>query len=232
MDLTPPKEALNITPFVAVYGTLKYGFPNHYLLESAEAVGVGYIAQTFRVFDVGFPYAVPSKKGFPLQVEVYKVPRAGVLEELDILEGYPHHYKRRPLEVLLRNGKSLTAWIYYVSTPRGEELKELYRDERLAIDFITWKGSFLYPLELLVDISTYGGKDFEEILRVLVLFLKTYGGPHRAVSPFYRRAILSLLSRESAENPTLLEFLKEVYRLVSEGEIEPIPPLEEFISKI
>ena len=228
-----PKEALEITPFVAVYGTLKYGFPNHDLLKTSTAVGVGYTEIPFRIFDVGYPYAVPSKIGFPLQVEVYKIPDERVLEGLDHLEGYPDHYQRKPLKVVLRNGKTLKGWLYYTQNPRGEEINTVSHDRKLNIDYIAWHGSYIYLLERLEE--TLFQKELEnaeKILQVLVKFLKTYGGSHRAVSPIYGRVVSSILSAGIEKNELLLEFLKEVCRLVEKGELKPIPQLEYFISKI
>ncbi len=59
------KEALRITPFVAVYGTLKKGYYNHFLLEECEFLEEGYTKGRYRLFNVGYPYAVPSEEGFP-----------------------------------------------------------------------------------------------------------------------------------------------------------------------
>ncbi len=228
-----PQKALKITPFVAVYGTLKYGFPNHNLLKTSTALGVGYTQIPFKVFDVGYPYAVPSEDGFPLQVEVYKIPNEGVLKELDILEGYPEHYQRSPLKVVLRNGDTLKGWLYYTQNPRGEEVKTVFHDGKLNIDYITWRGSYIYLLESLGEAFQSGDLErAENLLKVLTRFLKTYGGSHKAVSPIYGKIVFSLLSAGIEKNDLLVEFLREVYRLVREGEISPIPQLEDFISKI
>jgi len=117
---------------VFVYGTLKRGFWNNYLLEDAEFLGEGTTLEKFKLFTVGFPYAVPDKSGLPLRGEVYRVCK-GTLKRLDRLEGYPSHYRRKEVEVRLDSGEVIKAIIYYTETPRGRELSP-------RGDFYSWNG--------------------------------------------------------------------------------------------
>jgi gamma-glutamylcyclotransferase (GGCT)/AIG2-like uncharacterized protein YtfP len=133
-----PQEAFEETPYVAVYGTLKRGFWNNHLLADSEFVGEGYTVGKYELFDVGFPYAVPSKKGLPLKVEVYRVPSPEVLEALDFLEGYPEHYLKRVERIRLKDGRKVYAWIYYTLNPQGEKVEVTSFDEDLGIEYLQW----------------------------------------------------------------------------------------------
>lgn len=97
---------------VFVYGTLKSGFHNHYLLdkykfEEAEAEGFNLHASAY------LPYAVPGKgtvKGELYEVDIFK------LHQLDHLEGHPHFYRR--IEAKVKTAAGLfDAWIYIY--PKG-----------------------------------------------------------------------------------------------------------------
>jgi gamma-glutamylcyclotransferase (GGCT)/AIG2-like uncharacterized protein YtfP len=101
---------------VAVYGTLKRGCSNYFLLEHAEFLGVDTLT-AITLYDLG-PY--PGARQEPSQgidVEVFSV-SADQLESLDQLEGYFEHapeqglYDRKPL--LTRYG---LAWVYLYNPP-------------------------------------------------------------------------------------------------------------------
>lgn len=119
-----PEGAVKRTPYVFVYGTLKKGRGNNYLLQEAEYLGKALTCKKFRLFDVGFPYAVPSQNGARIRGEVYKV-NPEIMRALDWLEGYPVHYKRQVIKVELENGDVLEAWIYYTKEPRGDEIQAI-----------------------------------------------------------------------------------------------------------
>ncbi|WP_456419752.1 gamma-glutamylcyclotransferase family protein [Thermovibrio sp.] len=103
---------------VFVYGTLKRGFWNNALLKRARFIGKGITLEKFKLYTVGFPYAVPDEEGLPLKGEVYEVDEKTLLE-LDNLEGYPIHYKRKRVKVKLNTRKEVEALMYYRKEPRG-----------------------------------------------------------------------------------------------------------------
>ena len=117
---------------VFVYGTLKRGFWNNYLLKEAEFLGEGTTLEKFKLYTVGFPYALSDGEGLPLRGEVYEVEEE-TLKRLDALEGYPNHYKRKLTEVKLDDGRVVKALIYYAERPRGEPLSP--KD-----GFYSWEG--------------------------------------------------------------------------------------------
>jgi len=91
---------------VAVYGTLREGEGNFRLLRDAVKDGTHRIGGFVMYSNGGFPYAVEGEG--QITVETYSVDDR-TLRNLDMLEGYPHHYDRREVDV---NGKP--AWIYFV----------------------------------------------------------------------------------------------------------------------
>ena len=76
---------------VAVYGTLRKGGTNHYLLQNATYLGQDQIAG-YGMYDLG---AYPFVKINHVLIEVYEVDKQ-TLDALDFLEGYPQMYDRIP----------------------------------------------------------------------------------------------------------------------------------------
>lgn len=102
---------------VATYGTLRLGEPNwdRYLLDS-EYIGT-HRATGFDMYaGFGYPYALEGDGD--ITVDVFEVD-AKTFKDLDVLEGYPRHYKRKLVPV---GGE--VAWIYYTDNQmRVENLK-------------------------------------------------------------------------------------------------------------
>jgi gamma-glutamylcyclotransferase (GGCT)/AIG2-like uncharacterized protein YtfP len=94
---------------VAVYGSLKRGFGNHALLESARFLSTGWV-DGFQMYSMG-PFPMCIKAPGQVLVEVYLVSEAE-FRRLDQLEGYPTFYDRSVVHV----GKKLDdelAWMYH-----------------------------------------------------------------------------------------------------------------------
>ncbi len=81
---------------VAVYGTLKTGYGNHYYLNDSEVryLGEAVSESRFALGHYGFPAVSPDERGGNILVELYAVPER-VLRNLDRLEGYPQFYDRK-----------------------------------------------------------------------------------------------------------------------------------------
>ena len=61
---------------IFVYGTLKRGFHNHFLLKDAKFLGVAVTEYEYRMIDLGsFPALIPAQEGegFSIYGEVYEV---------------------------------------------------------------------------------------------------------------------------------------------------------------
>lgn len=98
---------------VAVYGTLRQGYGNHHLLYNAQFLESGYTVQEYPMVCTGIPYVREEPgKGYPIRVEVYAV-NDDQLKALDSLEGHPDWYYRKPTEIRLDNGLTVTADLYF-----------------------------------------------------------------------------------------------------------------------
>lgn len=94
---------------VFVYGTLKKGYRNHYLLKNSQFIGDSKVDNfTLHSFG-GFPVAVPASEQY-ITGEVYEVDD-DTMTNLDWLEGYPSFYDRQIVETEHGN-----AWMYFQET--------------------------------------------------------------------------------------------------------------------
>ena len=82
-----------------VYGTLKKGFHNHYLLEDAPFICKAWLPFHKMLSLGGFPAIIPEG-GYRdnIEGELYEVPE-GRWPLLDRLEGVPHLYRREQIEI-------------------------------------------------------------------------------------------------------------------------------------
>jgi gamma-glutamylcyclotransferase (GGCT)/AIG2-like uncharacterized protein YtfP len=108
---TPP------THRVFVYGTLRRGHRNHFLLETSDFIGEAATLRHYWMITTGvFPVVldeVPADFGFPplaIAGEVYHVDDA-TLEQLDRLEDKGRAYDRKVTDVY-EGGRKVEAYIY------------------------------------------------------------------------------------------------------------------------
>jgi gamma-glutamylcyclotransferase (GGCT)/AIG2-like uncharacterized protein YtfP len=90
----------SMTHRVFVYGTLKSGFSNHYLLEGCEFFGDAATVPTYKMIENGFPVIMPDPEGKPLAGEIYIVDEE-TLARLDQLEREGSSYDRKLIDVTL-----------------------------------------------------------------------------------------------------------------------------------
>ena len=96
---------------VGVYGTLKRGFGNHRLLETADFLGECIFSGAEMYTNGGFPIVFDGKN--EILGEVYRV-NPTIMRILDVLEGEGSMYKRRQIPVrVLQPKQDLTAWVYF-----------------------------------------------------------------------------------------------------------------------
>ena len=115
-----------MTDLVFFYGTLMSGFKRagrERLDAKLTPVGRGSIHAA--LFDVGlYPAAIPASDAF-VQGELHRMSDAGVLRELDAIEGFrPEQpdaslYMRLETPVTLSDGRTESAWTYFYNAPLG-----------------------------------------------------------------------------------------------------------------
>lgn len=124
---------------VAVYGTLKRGFRNNFLLENAEFLGEAISGSPFRMYCIGFPVLLPGtadEPGLRVAVELYRVTRKE-LARLDRLEGNGRMYQRARRRFRFK-GTSQRAWVYI----GGEGFKARYMNKVIPTGQLNvWAGA-------------------------------------------------------------------------------------------
>lgn len=114
--------------FVFVYGTLKKGKRNHFVISNLEFVSNGETNdKAFYLQDNGsFPYLLRTKSkklAKRIKGEVYAV-NTKDLEALDRFEGVPHLYNREQINVRLANGAVVVCNVYIPNYDPNERILE------------------------------------------------------------------------------------------------------------
>ena len=94
---------------VTVYGSLRQGFHNHYLLGDSRYLGTEVLEGGFTMLDLGSFPGVVLEGDMSITVEVYEVDDTN-FSRLDMLEGYPSFYDRTQIRTTAGD-----AWIYFLS---------------------------------------------------------------------------------------------------------------------
>ena len=113
---------------VAVYGTLRKGFHNHHLMRSANLMDSGNTVDQYAMVAEGIPYVNSEARvdGHNIAVEVYAVDDQELMD-MDRLENHPNWYTRKQVPILLDNGLTVNAWLYFNDTVDVEGMT-FYKD--------------------------------------------------------------------------------------------------------
>lgn len=111
---------------IFVYGTLKKGFGNHRVLGNSVFIGEAItVDDSFTMFDGGFPYVsdrfTDGNQG-RIVGELYETDRQTILDALDRLEGVPHLYVKREIDVTTMDGSTYIAQMYVASEGTNDYL--------------------------------------------------------------------------------------------------------------
>jgi gamma-glutamylcyclotransferase (GGCT)/AIG2-like uncharacterized protein YtfP len=92
-----------------VYGTLKRRHGNNRLLEGSKFI------RNATAFGVllhlgGFPGFLPETTGMAVMGEIWEVPDKPTLDQIDQLEGHPHHYIRQ--KIFIGGGEEVYTYVY------------------------------------------------------------------------------------------------------------------------
>ena len=98
-----------------VYGTLKKGYGNHYIIKKAKYLGDFISIDRFDMSGYGFPEIYPNNSGKKIKGEVYDLCDQDFVFT-DALEGNGSFYKRE-IRDFTNNNKTLSAWVYIILNP-------------------------------------------------------------------------------------------------------------------
>ena len=122
---------MKITDNLFVYGTLKRGFGNNYMLRNSKFVGKSISVDRFDVYDCGFPCAYESPDGKLLSGEIYELSDEDFIFT-DRLESNGYLYERQVRNFECRNVQGITkSWIYIIINPFGRLIET-------ELDVIDW----------------------------------------------------------------------------------------------
>ena len=109
---------------IFVYGTLKKGFRNNYLLSTSKYIGKGITKDKFGLYKSicgNYPFAIESIKDTNIEGEIYEI--ASETEfQLDILEGFPTLYLKKKIKILCENGDESEATTYLKNEENYKDL--------------------------------------------------------------------------------------------------------------
>ena len=96
---------------VAVYGSLRKGLYNHYLMSHSDFIKTVSVEVPFKMISMSdtFPALIPTKENNLVVFELYKV-NDKTARNLDILEGYPDFYSKKYIKI-----KDEDYLVYYLS---------------------------------------------------------------------------------------------------------------------
>jgi|TARA_R100000664_G_scaffold1987_1_gene5106 gamma-glutamylaminecyclotransferase len=108
--------------YVFVYGTLKKGFGNSFLLKDSCFISEAETVNKYALYERGIPFVIKHQNDTKIKGEVYKVD-SYTLYQLDILEGHPNAYKRELVEIKIQD-YHIKAWLYFYPNPIGNKVKD------------------------------------------------------------------------------------------------------------
>jgi gamma-glutamylcyclotransferase (GGCT)/AIG2-like uncharacterized protein YtfP len=85
---------------VAVYGSLRKGLYNHYLMSHSDFIKTISVEVPFKMISMSdrFPALIPTKENNLVVFELYKIDDK-TARNLDILEGYPDFYSKKYIKI-------------------------------------------------------------------------------------------------------------------------------------
>ena len=105
-----------MTNTIFVYGTLKRGSFNNYLLEDSEFIGDVTTKYPYLLIHDSLPFLIKDSHHVHSKIikgELYEV-TDDIFKKLDELEGHPTFYKRQCIWVINKN-RMIYAWCYFAN---------------------------------------------------------------------------------------------------------------------
>lgn len=130
--------------YLFVYGSLKKGFENEYILEKAKYISKAITVRKFAMYEANggeYPYLLKDKPLNHIEGELYKIARKDLLKKIDIFEGSPDYYTRESIEIKSRSfTNNKRAFTYFYINKKDHKKKQ---------PITKWKKTKLF------DIDTY-----------------------------------------------------------------------------
>ena len=148
MNPYTPETNYRGSAYLFVYGTLQRGLHNHSVMEDAfgEFVGEATTINRYPLTVDSLPYLHNHQGvGHRVEGELYKI---GSISRIDFLEGHPHFYERKLIEVESDDILVCRSWAYFIKNGhrespydfKPEEMHKSYRktlNERSFIKQLT-----------------------------------------------------------------------------------------------
>lgn len=103
---------------IFVYGTLRRGFANHSLLTDCPFLGLALTSERYSLWMGVYPHVCRHPSLVRIRGELYTA-TAHTLALLDILEDHPVLYQRELTPILVDDGRTVPAWMYFFPKPSG-----------------------------------------------------------------------------------------------------------------
>ena len=108
---------------LVVYGTLRKGHGNHYLMEDCAPVAEGATVKATLYLSGLLPMIFEGED--TVLGEIYEIPSLEKWKRLDALEGHPDWYERREVDATNpKDGSTVKVWVYFM---KGESYEGLHR---------------------------------------------------------------------------------------------------------
>ena len=157
------KENVLEDNYVAVYGTLKRGYSNYnWHLSASTFVGSGKTKDKYPLVVQGLPYLIEDKGiGHNVNVDVFKV-TGSVFKKLDVLEGHPNWYRRKQIEIVIKD-KAVLCWVYFNirETSAGKVHQSTYIQKPFVSKIQTYKSKKYVPSK--ADYSHFSWNDLDVV---------------------------------------------------------------------
>jgi gamma-glutamylcyclotransferase (GGCT)/AIG2-like uncharacterized protein YtfP len=103
-------------PYFFAHGLLRQGARSQAIMEDSELVGQAETDEAYALFNVGDKAVVTRRPVSKIKGDVYSI-TDDKLTMLDRIEGHPRVCKRELVPVILADGKSAEAWIFFYIQP-------------------------------------------------------------------------------------------------------------------
>tara|TARA_R100001460_G_scaffold16719_6_gene36411 strand:- start:190 stop:1188 length:999 start_codon:yes stop_codon:yes gene_type:complete len=115
---------------IGVYGTLKKGYSNYHAhLRTETYVGSGETVDKYPMVVKGIPYLLNRVgDGHNVDIDLFLVDKDAMMD-IDMLEGHPHWYQRKRIEVITNKGNVFMPYVYFNDNHDNGEYHKTYTED-------------------------------------------------------------------------------------------------------